>query len=41
MKIFMDDNIIDRQNVSGVSDNDVIQVYQNTFDSRKVVKLFV
>ena len=41
MKFFMDDNIIDRQNVSGVSDNDVIQVYQNTFDSRKVVKLFV
>ena len=33
MKLFMDDNITDRQNGSGVSDNDVIQVYQNDFDS--------
>ena len=41
MKLFMDDNITDRQNGSGVSDNDVIQVYQNDFDSVKVDELYI
>ena len=41
MKLFMDDNITDRQNGSGVSDNNVIQVYQNDFDSVKVDELLI